>query len=69
MDNRLRVFSQTRNGIPGSITGKKFFYPDKTLLSGHYNLGINFQFQKTIILGKKIIGTLLSNYHIQYMVF
>lgn len=37
------------------ISGKKIFCPDKTLLSGQNNLEINFQFQKTIILGKKFL--------------
>lgn len=59
--------------IPPDLRGyfreKKFFFLDKTLLSGQYNLEINFQFQKTIILGKRKVGTLLSNYHIQYTEF
>ena len=49
--------------------GKKIIFLDKMLLSGHYNLEINFHFQITIILGKMKAGTLSSNYHIQYMVF
>lgn len=71
-DNRLCVFIWNRTntpGPPGVFSGKKIFFLDKTLLSGQYNLEINFQFQKTIILGKMKVGTLLSNYHIQYTEF
>lgn len=41
-DYRLCVFSQIEARYPGGITGKKFFCPDKSVLSGHYNLEINF---------------------------
>lgn len=41
---------------PGAcIPGEKIFYPDKTLLSGQNNPEIDFQFQKTIFLGKKFL--------------
>lgn len=41
---------------PGAcIPGEKIFCPDKTLLSGQNNPEIDFQFQKTIFLGKKFL--------------
>lgn len=54
---------------PGAcISGEKIFCPDKTLLSGQNNPEIDFQFQKTIILGKKVF-TIFSHFFNYFYVY